>query len=90
MERMRVWKSRRPGTSRSQTASPATGQRSPEQPGCVEPDFVRRRPGLQMARPTEALRQLAHDLHTYESLEQEWMMEREFESRPVDCVYTPW
>src|SRR5258706_3302339 len=50
----------------------ATRQRQPKQSGCVKRHFVCSRTGLQMARPAQAFWQLAHDLHSNESLEQEW------------------
>src|SRR5258706_14395448 len=50
----------------------ATRQRQPKQSGCVKRRFVCSRTGLQMARPAQAFWQLAHDLHSNESLEQEW------------------
>src|ERR1700704_4474995 len=49
----------------------ATRQRQPEQSRCVKRHLVCSRTGLQMARPAQAFWQLAHDLHSNESLEQE-------------------
>jgi hypothetical protein len=68
-------------TVRQDRALPADAarQRQPEQRASGQRNPLRGRARLQVARTAQALRQLAHDLHAHEPLDEVWRARRMFE-----------